>query len=165
MTSYVFLINYCQNMLSLWNPTENPMTLICHFNSIKGQMLQGKLKGHIWLTIYMSYKLWSYEAPFMRFKVKYHEINWRPYMIYYIYVFQVKFDMMLHLEDTRPWFDLERLSNVKCLEVNWWFIDDFIYVFLINYVQNVLSLWNIASWKPNYLDLPLHFHQRSNVKG
>ena len=28
-------------------PTENSMTLIWHFNFIKGQMLQGKLKGHM----------------------------------------------------------------------------------------------------------------------
>ena len=47
-------------------PTENPMTLICPFNFIKGQMLQGQLKGHMWLTICISYKLWSYDAPFMR---------------------------------------------------------------------------------------------------
>ena len=73
-------------------------------------------------------------------------------MIYYIYIymFHAKFDMMLH------WFDLERLSKVKCLEVNLWFIEDFLYVFQINYGQNVLSLWNIASWKPN----DLQFHQR-----
>ena len=35
-------------------PTENPMTLICPFNFIKGQMLQqGKLKGHIYMTYYI----------------------------------------------------------------------------------------------------------------
>ena len=28
-------------------PTENPMTLIRPFNFIKGQMLQGKLQGHM----------------------------------------------------------------------------------------------------------------------
>ena len=26
-----------------------------------------------------------------------------------------------------PWFDLERLSKVKCIQVNWYFIDDFLY--------------------------------------
>ena len=36
-------------------------------------------------------------------------------------------------------------------------------VFLINYGQNMLSLWNISRWKPNDLDLPFQFHQRSNV--
>ena len=28
-------------------PAENLMTLLCPFNFIKGQMLKGKLKGHI----------------------------------------------------------------------------------------------------------------------
>ena len=64
------------------------------------------------------------------------------------------------LKVMRTWFDLER---VKYLEVNCWFIDDFLYVFLINYGHNVLSLWNIAHWKPNDLDLPFQFHQRSTV--
>ena len=60
-------INYRQNVLSLWNiATWKPLTLICPFNSIKGQMLRGKLKGHIWLTIRISYKLWSYDVPFRR---------------------------------------------------------------------------------------------------
>ena len=61
-----------------------------------------------------------------------------------IYVFHAKFDKMFHLGDIQPF--------------------EFLYVFLINYGQNVLSLWNIASWKRNDLDLPCQFHQRSNVK-
>ena len=33
------------------------LTLIWPFNVIQGQILSGKLKGHIWLTIFISYKL------------------------------------------------------------------------------------------------------------
>ena len=31
------------------------------FNVIQGKMSQGKLKGRIWHSIYVSYKLWSYD--------------------------------------------------------------------------------------------------------
>ena len=74
---------------------------------------------------------------------------------------------MLHLGDTtflshvtliRPWKFIQGQMSWGKL-----FIDDFLFVFLINYGQNVLSLWNIAHWKPNDLDLPFQFHQRSNV--
>ena len=84
-------------------------------------MSWSKLKYHIWCII--SCTIW-YDAPFRRYNLL--KVMWL-------------------------WFDLERLSNVKCLQVNWYFIDDFLYVFPINYGQNVLSLWNIASWKPNDL--------------
>ena len=76
-------------------------------------MSWGKLKDHIWFII--SCIIW-YDALFRRYN--FLKVMW-------------------------PWFDLERLSKVKCLQVNWYFIDDFIYVFLINYGQNVLGLWNI----------------------
>ena len=35
------------------------LTLIWPFNVIQGQILSDKLKGHIWLTLCISYKLWS----------------------------------------------------------------------------------------------------------
>ena len=84
-------------------------------------MSWGKLKDHIWFII--SCTIW-YDAPFRRYNL---------------------------LKVMRPWFDLERLSKFKCFQVNWYFIEDFLYVFLINYGQNLVSSWNIASWKPNDL--------------
>ena len=39
------------------------LTLIWPFNDIQGQILSGKLKGNIWFTICISYKLSSYDVP------------------------------------------------------------------------------------------------------
>ena len=80
-------------------------------------MSWGKLKYHIWFTIYVFHaKCDMIDAPFRRCNLlKVVICPWK--------VIQVQF---------------------KCLEVNWQFIDDFLYVFLINYGQNVLSVWNIA---------------------
>ena len=53
MTShYVFLINLVITCLIYEKqPVEHWMTLIWPFNVIQGQIVSGKLKGHIWLTI------------------------------------------------------------------------------------------------------------------
>ena len=58
-------------MLRLWQkqPAETPMTLIWPFNVIQGKMLYGKLKGHIWLTIYVSYKRWRYTVPLISYNL------------------------------------------------------------------------------------------------
>ena len=48
-------------------PAENSMTLISPFNVILCQMIQGKLNDHIWRTVCVSYKLCSYDVPFMRY--------------------------------------------------------------------------------------------------
>ena len=53
----MFIVNFSHNMRN---------ALICPFNAIQSQLLQDKLKGHIRLTICVSYKLLSYGVPFMR---------------------------------------------------------------------------------------------------
>ena len=47
---------------------ENSMIFILPFNTIQRHMLQGK-GGHIRVTICISYKLWSDDAPFMRYNL------------------------------------------------------------------------------------------------
>ena len=111
------------------------------------------IRGHFLKTVsYLSHvkELWRRDTCHVgTFSLGYRCVPWRQVLLY-----------VIHLGDTTLWMscDLERLS--KYLEVNWQFIDDFLYMLLINYGQNVLSLWNIACWKPNDLDLPFQYHQR-----
>ena len=103
-------------------------------NATKGKMSRGKLKDHIWFTMC----LWknSCDAPFRS-----HVTFWS------------------HVTLIRPWkFVQGQMSWGKLLVHRW-----FLMCVSLNYGQNVLSLWNIAHWKPNDLDLPFQFHQRSNV--
>ena len=91
--------------------------------------------------------IWPFNA-----KVKCHEVNWKTiYDLLYHAQYDAPFRRYNLLKVMWPWFDLEKLSKVKWLQVNWYFIKDFLYVSLINYGQNVRGLWNIPSWKPNDL--------------
>ena len=88
-------------------------------------MSRGKLKDHIWFIEFMKIFIWCSILGDTTF--------WS------------------HVTLIQPWKFIQGQISWGKLIVHRWLL----FVFLINYGQNVLSLSNIAHWKPNDLDFAL----------